>query len=321
LNELFFLESQKKYVFCKLIFSDSEKKSFLQLQTLASNRLKFIKRMNAFRYSKSCLVLVLLSLLIIIALLLDERLDLKNANQSVNLAQFIAYSTKFPSMNDYCSFRNEMLNDLNTPLAVKKSFMPLRNIYIGSSQVSWFGWESFSYSELDVTNASDFSKLFCKDSINAFLSEHTFEHIPYNETLKAFKIMYSYLRPGGFIRTAIPTYPNNARPGKIDLQYGHVNYLSADKLVDAPESVGFVNAQKKEWVDYDSKELVIDEWDFCSGPIRRSFQYDSRNVKSRQLLCNDLFYADNGNLKGNRIPLEYVFAKSTIVDAYKKEGN
>lgn len=50
----------------------------------------------------------------------------------------------------------------------------------------------------------DYHKLFGEeDSVDAFLTEHVFEHLSYEEGVEAGENLYKFLKDGGYIRVAV----------------------------------------------------------------------------------------------------------------------
>ena len=189
------------------------------------------------------------------------------------------------TIQEFCSWKRTTLNDHGISAELKERLDARRKIYVGSSGKTWFGWESLGVSELDITNSSNFNERFCVGDVQAFLSEHTFEHIEPHKMEIAFSLFYKYLRPGGHVRTAIPIYPGGHQANTVDKKYGHVNFVTADGLVALMENLGFVNVRKLEWVDFAAGTVHSTYWDVCEGPIQRSIAFDARNAEFHVRNC------------------------------------
>jgi predicted SAM-dependent methyltransferase len=46
--------------------------------------------------------------------------------------------------------------------------------------------------------------MFTHNSITAILAEHVWEHLTFEEGVQAAKNCYKYLKPGGYVRCAVP---------------------------------------------------------------------------------------------------------------------
>lgn len=232
---------------------------------------------------------------------------------------------RLSTMNDWCVLKASVISDNSAAAALTAALQAKRNVYVGSAGQKWFGWESFSQEELDVTIRAQFFHHFCPGDVQAFLSEHTFEHIYEADTRRAFSYFYEFLAPGGHLRVAMPSYPPGHRSSPVDAKYGHVNFLSADALVQMMESVGFEKVEKLEWVDHSKGVVHTRYWNVCEGPVRRSVQLD--DDRSQTYLfenCRAVNRSEgkmppglNSLLATNVIP-ERLVAKSSIVQGYKR---
>ena len=164
---------------------------------------------------------------------------------------------------------------------------PLR-VYIGSSKCKQpAGFVSTDKEELDVTKPTDYQKLFCPDSVDTFLTEHTFEHITYSDGKVAFRQILHYLKPGGRFRIAVPN--DASRAGQVfpesraDKFYGHVSAYGYEYLKQVLEEVGFTSVYRLEEqlkLNATHEKIVSTSWDRCDGPVDRSLKYDWRNEEA-----------------------------------------
>lgn len=72
------------------------------------------------------------------------------------------------------------------------------------------GWLHTQEEELNLLDAASWKSKFENNSLTAILAEHVWEHLTYQEGLEAAKLCYTYLKPSGHIRCAVPDgyFPN-----------------------------------------------------------------------------------------------------------------
>ncbi|CAF3935941.1 unnamed protein product [Rotaria sp. Silwood1] len=222
----------------------------------------------------------------------------------------------------FCKWRQKVISDPKASASLKKQLKVPRNIYIyiGASRKKYFGWESFEYKDLDITKPEDFRRWFCPESIGAFLSEHTVEHISYENMIRSFQLMHKYLMHGGYIRTALPVYTLGRKKhifNSLEKAYGHINALTVDELIEALKIAGFFDIRKLEYMD--AKGFIhTADWDQCKGMIDRSVKYDYRNqLWRRNNRYNGLNLSRTDGIAQNIFKGKNITA-STIVDAYKQ---
>ncbi len=58
--------------------------------------------------------------------------------------------------------------------------------------------------ELNLASAIDFDFMFMDNSVDNFLAEHVWEHLPLHHLLMATRNCYRKLKPGGRLRIAVP---------------------------------------------------------------------------------------------------------------------
>ncbi|CAF3099707.1 unnamed protein product [Rotaria sp. Silwood2] len=225
-----------------------------------------------------------------------------------------------PGIQSFCKWRQEVISDPKATVSLKKQLKAPRNIYIGAGRKKYFGWESFEYKDLDITKPQDFSRWFCPESIAAFLTEHTVEHISYEDMIRSLKLMHQYLMHGGYIRIALPVYRLGRKKhifGSLEKAYGHINAPTVDELIEALNVAGFFDIRKLEYGD--AKGFIhTSDWDRCKGMIDRSVKYDYRNqLWRRSNRYNGLNLSKSDEIAQNIIKTAGVTA-STIVDAYKQ---
>ena len=127
-------------------------------------------------------------------------------------------------------------------------------------------------------------KYFNPGQIDRILAEHVLEHLDPSETSQAIRNFYIFLRPGGYIRVAVPDgnhpsphYIENVRPGGTGAgALDHkvlFTYLSLEELF---RNAGFT-VRGLEYFS-ESREFHALSWDPEDGMIFRSYLHDERNI-------------------------------------------
>ncbi|MBM7583529.1 putative SAM-dependent methyltransferase [Bacillus pakistanensis] len=148
------------------------------------------------------------------------------------------------------------------------------------------GWIHTQEDELNLLNENTWNNRFEHHSITAILAEHVWEHLTYEEGIKAANICYTFLKSSGYIRCAVPDaffpdkdYQNIVKiggPGPMDhpaashkIVYNHIT------LSEMFEAAGY----KVELLEYcdENGNFHYYEWDGKDGVIFRSKRYDPRN--------------------------------------------
>ena len=159
---------------------------------------------------------------------------------------------------------------------------PLR-LVIGASGVYDAGWVPSDVPYLDLLNPGHWAAYFSEGSIDAILAEHVWEHLTFEEGLVAAQRCYKYLRPGGYLRVAVPdgyhpdaayiahVRPAGCGPGADDhkILYNHVTF---GRLF---EEAGF-RITLLEYFDAQGS-FRREEWRHEEGKIIRSSKFDPRN--------------------------------------------
>jgi len=159
-------------------------------------------------------------------------------------------------------------------------------IIIGAGNTSYEGWISTQEEELNILNEHSFQKMFEPESVDCFLAEHVFEHLNYEEGIKAAKIIFKYLKHNGRIRVAVPDvnfknewYQNMCKPGgpgPIDHPaYTHKVFYDFHHLIDVFNKAGF-KCRLLEWCD-ETGQFHFNYYGIEYGKIGRSLRFDTRN--------------------------------------------
>ena len=152
-------------------------------------------------------------------------------------------------------------------------------VYVGAASIRQPGFISLYRTELDVTKADDYARWFCKSSVDSFLTEHTFEHIPEDLHEGAFRLMHKYLKSGGRLRIAVPLYKEAHVARPADVEIGHVAFITKRSLTAALNRAGFNKIRALEYVDVQTHTAHTEVYDSCDGRVRRSVRHDARNLE------------------------------------------
>ena len=164
-----------------------------------------------------------------------------------------------------------------------------KRIIIGAGITSQEGWLPTNESELNLLDDSTFAKKFKSKSVDAFLAEHVWEHMTESDGIIAAKICYKYLKPGGYIRCAVPDLNFNNEwyqqmvqvggPGPDDHPaYSHKIVYDYKRFKSIFETAGF-DVELLEYCD-EHHDFNYKYWNPDDGMIARSYRYDTRNKKS-----------------------------------------
>ena len=157
-------------------------------------------------------------------------------------------------------------------------------LIIGSSGTYHAGWISTEESWLDISNSSDWEKYFAPGEIDAIVAEHVFEHIEVSLIQQSLHNIYKYLRPGGYVRIAVPdgyhpsekyirqVMPGGTGPGAMD----HKSLFTHTSLAAPLTQTGF-ELIFLEYFDINRK-FHKHSWNPKDGLIHRSLEFDKRNL-------------------------------------------
>lgn len=163
---------------------------------------------------------------------------------------------------------------------------PLR-IVVGSAGVFDDGWIGTEQEFLDLTCSKDWAQLFSKDSIDAILAEHVWEHLTLEDGLKAASLCHDYLKPGGYFRIAVPdgNHPSSDYIESVKIgghgegAYDHKVLFTIESLSSLLEKAGF---EVKPLEYFDTKgEFHFNSWDPAKGMIYRTSKNDERNENGK----------------------------------------
>jgi predicted SAM-dependent methyltransferase len=162
---------------------------------------------------------------------------------------------------------------------------PLRAI-IGAGEQRWPGWLPTQRDELDLLDEASWAAFFGERRADALLCEHVWEHLTEAEGRAAAARCFRYLRPGGYLRVAVPDAnfrdPDYQRtvqiggPGPRDHPAaGHRVVYDHRRFAAIFTGARFV-VDPLEWCDKAGR-FTFRYWDPADGPIYRSLRADHRN--------------------------------------------
>ncbi len=160
---------------------------------------------------------------------------------------------------------------------------PLK-VVIGASGIIQKGWLGTEMEFLNILNLADWQRFFMPNSIDIVIAEHVWEHLSSSDGNVALQNCFTYLKPGGYLRIAVPdgfhtskAYIEMVRPGG----YGagaddHKILYTYQTLSTVLEMAGF-KCRLLEYFD-ENGQFHYNDWLKESGLVRRSKYFDSRNT-------------------------------------------
>lgn len=184
------------------------------------------------------------------------------------------YWTYFPFRVRYERFRLRHLAHKQTPL----------RIVVGASGVYEPDWLPTDIHLLNMLRIEDWEEYFSPSSIDAILAEHVWEHLTPEQGLASAINCHTYLRPGGYLRIAVPdgnhpdqTYIENVRPGGSGLgAEDHQVLYTYSTLSHMLKQAGF-QVDLLEYFD-EMGNFCGKAWDSAAGMVHRTSRFDERNL-------------------------------------------
>lgn len=163
-------------------------------------------------------------------------------------------------------------------------------VILGAGTQVWDGWIPTQREHLDLTERGSFERYFGDRRADAFLCEHVWEHLSAAQGLAAARLCFDFLRPGGFLRCAVPdaNFPDPeyqrtvqvGGPGPADHPAAdHQVVYDVHRFVRVFEAAGF-RVDPLEYCD-DQGRFHYHGWDVTTGPVYRSLLLDHRNRDGR----------------------------------------
>lgn len=182
--------------------------------------------------------------------------------------------------NSYRDYRNQRarIEEFRKRLSTR----PLK-LVIGAGGIYEPGWIPTEIGQLNLLQPEDWRAVLKRNSIDAILAEHVWEHLTEADGLRAARQCHEYLRPGGYLRVAVPDgfhpspeYIDYVRPGGhgagADDHHVLYDFRTFSRLF---ENAGF-RVELLEYFDEEGKFHFVD-WDPNQGKIHRSRRFDERN--------------------------------------------
>lgn len=159
-------------------------------------------------------------------------------------------------------------------------------VVIGAGKTAYDGWIATQEAELNLLNPADFERLFADEKPTAFLAEHVWEHMTFEEGCRAAANCFAYLADGGYLRVAVPDknfrnewYQNMVKVGgngdPNHPSFTHKIVYDYKTFVQVFETAGF-EVELLEWCD-ENGQFHYKYWNETDGRIGRSFRFDTRN--------------------------------------------
>ncbi len=182
---------------------------------------------------------------------------------------------------------------------------PHKRVVIGAWSRYDEGWIPTQRDFLDLTKPEDWQRFFQPDSVDAMLAEHVWEHLTPTEGLAAARTCYKYLKPGGYLRVAVPDglhpdrdYIETVKAGAHEPETGgsfgestspaavldgnaanHKALYTYRTLEELFEAAGF-RVTVYEYFD-EAGQFHSEEWNRDLGTIWRSKRFDPRNKNGK----------------------------------------
>ncbi len=172
-------------------------------------------------------------------------------------------------------------------------------IIIGAGEQHWSGWIPTQKEKLDLLNPEDWENSFRYRRADVFLCEHVWEHLTKEEGLFAAKICFQWLKPGGYLRCAVPDANFDDREYQLSARVGGPgpkDHQAADHKI-VYDYLLFSGVFKQAGFEVDLLEYCdehgrfhYNQWSPEDGPVYRSLLMDHRNqgtdIKSVSLILD-----------------------------------
>ena len=172
------------------------------------------------------------------------------------------------TLHCYCALRAQVLESPAVTNDVRLAMDFPRNVYFGATFGRQPGWTSFwGPKQLDITNETNLAQHFCPGSVDAFKSEHTYEHIPFPITKHSWELLHRYLKPTGYFRMAIPSFQAGHKKTRREPR-DHCNFMTHTVIEETFRATGY----RTQLLEYVANNTLFAPrtWDLCTGEIGRS---------------------------------------------------
>lgn len=165
------------------------------------------------------------------------------------------------------------------------SAAPLR-VIIGAGEQTYDGWISTNQKDLDLLAPKTWQCSFGNSLADALLCEHVWEHLTEQEGRAAARLCFEYLKPGGYLRCAVPdaNFPDASYqtlvqvggPGPTDHPAADHKIVYSYRLFSSIFIAAGFEVDLLEYCD-ESGRFHYHQWSFEKGKIYRSLLSDHRN--------------------------------------------
>lgn len=158
-----------------------------------------------------------------------------------------------------------------------------RRVVIGPARTDDAGWAPSHRSYLNLLVEAHWLRAFRPESLDALMAEHVWEHLTAEEGAEAARRCFRYLRPGGYLRVAVPDGLSPRCDAEREARLiasghhpvGHRVLFTYRTFSALFEAAGF-RTELLEHYDEDGR-FVATEWDPARGLVWRSARFDPRN--------------------------------------------
>lgn len=159
-------------------------------------------------------------------------------------------------------------------------------IIVGAGEQRYPGWIPTQKEELNLLSPETWAARYRPGAIDALLCEHVWEHLTEAEGRAAAALCFQFLKPGGYLRVAVPDRNFPDPEYQSDVQVGgpgladhpvadHKIVYDYRLLADVLQWTGF-QVDLLEYCD-EAGRFHYNQWDPDDGPIYRSLLSDHRN--------------------------------------------
>lgn len=163
-------------------------------------------------------------------------------------------------------------------------------VIIGAGKTAFDGWISTQETELDLLNRADFERMFAEEKPTAFLAEHVWEHMTFDDGITAAKNCFDFLAEGGYIRAAVPdrNFRNEQYQDMVKVggngdpshpAFSHKIVYDYKLFRSVFEQAGF-EVTLLEYCD-ENGDFHFTYWNEADGKIGRSLRFDTRNSSEK----------------------------------------
>nr|WP_221269547.1 hypothetical protein [Deinococcus budaensis] len=163
-------------------------------------------------------------------------------------------------------------------------------VILGAGEQRWDGWIPTGREDLDLLGRSTWEAWFGERRADALLCEHVWEHLTEAQGRAAARLCFDFLKPGGFLRVAVPdaNFPDPEYQRTVQVGGpGPADHPAADHqivydfrlLMDVFGRAGF-EVELLEYCD-EAGRFHARDWDVGTGPVYRSRRLDHRNRDGR----------------------------------------